>query len=89
VMCALLCALSPSRHMCNGLLCRSFRTVSESFGLVRGRACVCGCCVGEAAGGHTCKVHGFQAWVLWIRNATCASNAPQLNISTQHCKQAT
>lgn len=52
---ALLCALAPSRHMFNGLLCRSFRTVSESFALVRGRACVCGCCVAQAAAHSTSK----------------------------------
>jgi hypothetical protein len=52
---ALLCALAPSRHMCNGLLCRRFRTVSESFALVRGKACVCGCCVAHAAAHTTSK----------------------------------
>jgi hypothetical protein len=50
-LCQLLYASTPSRHMCNGPLCRSFRSVSESFALVRGRACVYGCCVDQAEGG--------------------------------------
>jgi hypothetical protein len=40
----LLSAYIPSRHTCNGPLCMSLASVSESFALVRGRACVCGCC---------------------------------------------
>jgi hypothetical protein len=49
----LLCTLAPSRYTCNGLSCSSLRTVSESFALVRGKACVCGCCVAQAPAGKT------------------------------------
>jgi hypothetical protein len=37
-LCQLLSAAAPSRHTCNSPLCRSLGAVSESFGLVRGRA---------------------------------------------------
>jgi hypothetical protein len=52
-LCQLLSAAAPSRHTCNGPLCRSLGAVSERFGLVRGRACVCGCCVARTAGGRS------------------------------------
>jgi hypothetical protein len=44
-LCKLLSAFIPSRHTCNGPQCTSLATVSESFALVRVRACVCGCSV--------------------------------------------
>lgn len=47
----LLCSLAASRYTCNGLSCSSLGAISESFALVRGKACVCGCCVAQASAG--------------------------------------
>jgi hypothetical protein len=41
----LLCAALPNRYFCNNPGCRNVAGCSAGFGLVRGRACVCGGCV--------------------------------------------
>lgn len=41
-----LCAALPCRFCCNNPDCSNMDGVSEAFGLVRGKACVCGGCLG-------------------------------------------
>lgn len=41
-----LAAAVPCSYTCNNLSCSNLSTVSEAFALVRGKACVCGGCLG-------------------------------------------
>jgi hypothetical protein len=45
-----LCTALPTRFCCNNPSCSSTAGASAGFALVRGKACVCGGCVGLAAG---------------------------------------
>ena len=59
---AALCAALPNRYFCNNQGCRNAAGVSAGFGLVRGKACVCGGCVGaEGAAGAAVAPQGAVA----------------------------
>jgi hypothetical protein len=45
-----LCTALPTRFFCNNPSCSNMAGVSAGFALVRGKGCVCGGCVGLAAG---------------------------------------